>query len=78
MEEWKVLSSILVRQKTLKLRNRVRIYFKFCLASWSHGSQLLRGEDAPAAIGEGILRLSIGVENADDLIADFERALSLV
>ena len=29
----------------------------------------------PAGIGEGLLRLSVGIEAADDLVADLELAL---
>ncbi|MFN3562205.1 MAG: PLP-dependent transferase [Chloroherpetonaceae bacterium] len=29
-----------------------------------------------AGIGTGLIRLSVGIEHIDDLIADFERALS--
>ncbi|PIO67201.1 hypothetical protein TELCIR_11060 [Teladorsagia circumcincta] len=42
--------------------------------SMSHSRQLLRDMDEPM-VPPGLLRLSVGVENADDLIADLERAL---
>ncbi|KAK5976057.1 Aminotransferase class I/II-fold pyridoxal phosphate-dependent enzyme [Trichostrongylus colubriformis] len=45
--------------------------------SMSHSSQLLRTETEPM-VPPGLLRLSVGIENADDLIADLERALSLI
>ncbi|EYC16938.1 hypothetical protein Y032_0032g2578 [Ancylostoma ceylanicum] len=45
--------------------------------SMSHGSELLREETEPM-VPPGLLRLSIGVENAEDLIEDLERALSLI
>jgi len=43
-------------------------------ASTTH-SQLTKEELEKAGVGEGLLRLSIGLENADDLIADLENAL---
>jgi cystathionine beta-lyase/cystathionine gamma-synthase len=36
----------------------------------------MSGEDrAAAGIGDGLVRLSVGLETTDDLIEDFERAL---
>lgn len=52
--------------------------YLFFSASWSHGKDSLKGEKAPEPIGEGSLRLSVGVENTNDLIADLQRALSFV
>jgi methionine-gamma-lyase len=43
-------------------------------ASTSH-RQLNAQELAAAGISEGFLRLSVGIEDAEDLIADFRRAL---
>ncbi|OYV73154.1 MAG: hypothetical protein B7Z72_03115 [Gemmatimonadetes bacterium 21-71-4] len=40
----------------------------------SHAS-VSAGERAKAGIPDGFLRLSIGIESADDLIADLEQAL---
>ncbi|MGE3633929.1 MAG: PLP-dependent aspartate aminotransferase family protein [Sandaracinaceae bacterium] len=44
-------------------------------ASTTHAS-LTREERAAASIGEGMLRLSVGIEDADDLWRDLEQALS--
>ncbi|CAJ0563331.1 unnamed protein product, partial [Mesorhabditis spiculigera] len=44
----------------------------------SHGKQLLRNEDEPPMVAPGLLRFSVGLENADDLIADLDRALALI
>ncbi|CAJ0930367.1 unnamed protein product, partial [Mesorhabditis belari] len=44
----------------------------------SHGKQLLRAENEEAMVAPGLLRFSIGVENAVDLIADLERALQML
>ncbi len=46
-------------------------------ASTSH-RQLDAGQLVAAGISEGLLRVSVGCEDADDLVADFERALALV
>ena len=43
-------------------------------ASTTH-QQLSKEELAVSGIGEGLIRLSIGLENADDLIEDLEKAL---
>ena len=43
-------------------------------ASTTH-QQLSKDELAEAGIGEGLIRLSIGLENADDLIDDLSNAL---
>ncbi|XGW20977.1 hypothetical protein V3C99_004160, partial [Haemonchus contortus] len=45
--------------------------------SMSHSSQLLREVTEPM-VPPGLLRLSVGIENADDLIADLDRALSRI
>ena len=41
--------------------------------SMTHGS-IPRAERMKAGLNDGLLRLSVGVESADDLIADLERA----
>ncbi|TPV92756.1 MAG: PLP-dependent transferase [Myxococcales bacterium FL481] len=43
-------------------------------AQTSH-AELSRAERQQLGVGEGLVRLSIGIENADDLIADLDRAL---
>ena len=43
-------------------------------ATMTHAS-MDAGARARAGIGEGLLRLSVGIENADDLVADLEQAL---
>ena len=43
-------------------------------ASTTH-SQLSEAKLQQAGISQGLIRLSVGLENADDLIADLERAL---
>ena len=35
-------------------------------------------EKAASGITEGLVRISVGIEGADDLVADFDRALSQV
>ncbi|KAK6728959.1 hypothetical protein RB195_006175 [Necator americanus] len=45
--------------------------------SMSHGSELLRDVEEPM-VPPGLLRLSIGVEDAADLIDDLDRALSFI
>jgi cystathionine beta-lyase/cystathionine gamma-synthase len=44
-------------------------------ASITH-TQLTRSERERAGITDGLLRLSIGIEDPEDLIADLEQALS--
>jgi len=44
-------------------------------ATTSH-SGMSAAERARAGIGEGLIRLSVGLESSDDLIEDFETALS--
>ena len=44
-------------------------------ATTSH-SGMTREERARAGISEGLIRFSVGLEAADDLIEDFERALA--
>jgi O-acetylhomoserine (thiol)-lyase len=44
-------------------------------ASTTH-QQLSKEELQKAGVGEGLIRLSIGIEDIDDLIADLEKALS--
>ncbi len=46
-------------------------------ASMTH-SPYTPEERAAAGISEGLIRASIGLENADDIIADFEKALALI
>jgi methionine-gamma-lyase len=46
-------------------------------ASTSH-RQFSAEQLAAAGISEGLLRVSVGCEDADDIVADFEHALSLV
>lgn len=45
--------------------------------SMSHGSELLRDVAEPM-VAPGLLRLSVGIEDATDLVADLERALSFI
>ena len=44
-------------------------------ASTTH-SQLTRQQREAAGIGEGLIRLSVGLEDSDDIIADLSAALS--
>ena len=44
-------------------------------ASVTH-TQLSPEQRAAAGVGEGMIRVSVGIEDRDDLIADFERALA--
>ena len=44
-------------------------------ASTTH-QQLSKEELQKAGVGEGLIRLSIGIEDVEDLIADLEKALS--
>lgn len=46
-------------------------------ASTTH-RQLSSTERAAAGIGEGLIRISTGLEDADDVIADFDRALARI
>ncbi|OQV20942.1 L-methionine [Hypsibius exemplaris] len=47
--------------------------------SFSHGPLMMNDEDrAKARVTEGLIRLSVGLENVDDLIADFNQALDLI
>uniref|UniRef100_A0A0N4XVC9 Cystathionine gamma-lyase n=1 Tax=Nippostrongylus brasiliensis TaxID=27835 RepID=A0A0N4XVC9_NIPBR len=45
--------------------------------SMSHGEELLRDVDEPM-VPPGLLRLSVGIEHPDDLIADLAQALALI
>ena len=43
---------------------------------------MTRGDAAPEeraamGIGDGMIRVSVGLEHADDLVADFDRALDM-
>jgi cystathionine beta-lyase/cystathionine gamma-synthase len=44
-------------------------------ASVTH-TQLTREQREAIGITDGMLRISVGIEDTDDLIADFERALA--
>ncbi len=44
-------------------------------ASMTH-SKIGKEDRIAAGIGEGLVRLSVGIENAEDIIADLEQALS--
>ena len=44
-------------------------------ASTTH-QQLSKEELEKAGVGEGLIRLSVGIEDVEDLIADLEKALS--
>ena len=46
-------------------------------ASTTH-SQLTPEERAAAGIGEGMIRFSVGIENAEDIIADLDAAFAAV
>ncbi|CAD6196006.1 unnamed protein product [Caenorhabditis auriculariae] len=46
--------------------------------SISHGPQLMRGEIRVPHVAPGLLRFSVGVEDAKDIIADLDRALAQI
>ncbi|XP_038066821.1 L-methionine gamma-lyase-like [Patiria miniata] len=48
-------------------------------ATMTHGPELMTSEDRQkGGISDGLVRLSVGIENADDLIRDLEQALAKV
>ena len=55
----------------------IRCYTRRLQASTTHG-QLTVEQREIAGAGDDVLRLSIGLETVDDLIADLDRALERV
>ena len=47
-----------------------------CLPSETSHARLTEEERLAIGIGPGVVRVSVGIEDADDIIADFESALS--
>ncbi len=46
-----------------------------CVPSQTSHRTMSRAEREQAGISEGLVRVSVGVEDAEDIVADFERAL---